>query len=89
VLREQPVLVYASGHEHTLQVLEQPGAAAYVVTGAGTVVRPTRWRSDDAVRERWLRTCGSTCCATGALAQAVEVDDDGRSRRPFATWLGR
>ena len=92
VLREQPVLLYASGHEHSLQVLEQPGAAAYVVTGAGTVIRPDPvGRGDDTqfvsgaagyMRLDLLRD-------GRAWLQAVEVDDDGRSRRPFATWLGR
>ena len=44
VLREQPPLAYASGHEHALQVLESRSARRLLVSGAGFVghTRPVR-----------------------------------------------
>ena len=44
VLRERPPLVYASGHEHALQVLESRSARRLLVSGAGILghTRPVR-----------------------------------------------
>jgi len=47
-LRVQPPLVYASGHEHTLQILDGGGIASLlVVSGAGSSVKATPVGSDE------------------------------------------
>ena len=91
VLRDRPVLVYASGHEHNLQVLDYPGTAAHVVSGAGTVVRPESvGRGDDTVfasgAAGFVRL--DVLRDGRAWLQVVEVDADGRTRRPLGTWIG-
>lgn len=82
-------LVYAAGHEHTLQILEAPGARLHVVSGAGTVDRRERVRGGDNtlyvsdaagfVRIDFLRD-------GRARLEIFEVDEIGpRGRRAF--WI--
>lgn len=90
-LRPHPVLLYAAGHEHNLQLLDLPGTEVHVVSGAGTVVRPaavgrehdTRFASGHAgyVRLDILRD-------GRAWLQVVVVSKDGVTERPFASWIG-
>jgi hypothetical protein len=90
--RAHPPLVYASGHDHNLQLLEIPGGTAQVVSGAGSISRPDPvGRGSDTiavaaqagfVRIDLLRN-------GGAWLQFVCVSPDGAVTRPFARWLAR
>lgn len=90
VFAAHPPLLYASGHEHSLQLLEVPGMWLHVVSGAGTVARPDR-----------VGRGGDTLLATPspgfvrldllrdgrARVEVVQVDRAGRVTRPPAVWV--
>jgi hypothetical protein len=89
-LLRQPPLVFAAGHEHTLQVLEGDGPRLHVVSGAGTVDRADEvGRGDDT-----LFACG---CAGyvrldvlrdgRAWLEVVTVDDKGQASRSAGHWV--
>jgi hypothetical protein len=86
----RPPLVYASGHDHNLQVLEARSAKLLVVSGSGSISRPdplshgedTRFASPfpGFMRLDLLRD-------GRARLEVFEVHPDGRVQSPFATWI--
>jgi hypothetical protein len=88
--RRRPPLLYAAGHEHTLQLLERSGARLHVVSGSGTLDRPDDvGRGDDT-----LFACGCSGYARVDLLndgrvwlQFVTMDADGRASSPFGRWI--
>jgi hypothetical protein len=85
-LHERPALLWASGHDHGLQVLEGVGAARYeVVSGAGAVghtkapsrIDPMLYRSGAA------GFVEVDVAAGGAHLTVVTLDSHGREARPF------
>jgi hypothetical protein len=92
VFTAHPPFVYASGHEHSLQLLAAPDMRLHVVSGAGTVARPDHvGRGDDTL----LATPSPGFVRLDVLrdgrahVQVVQVDRAGRVTRPPALWLDR
>ena len=90
VLREQPPLAYASGHEHALQVLESRSARRLLVSGAGFFghTRPVR-------RIEGSRFASSAAGfmrldfqeAGGVRLAVLSVDARGRMAEVYSEWL--
>lgn len=88
-LRERPPLVYASGHEHTLQVLEGRSARNLLVSGAGIYghtssverIPGSRFASSSPGFMRLDFT------ATGTRLAVLAVDARGSLTELYAEWL--
>jgi len=89
-MSDQPPLVWASGHEHNLEVLEGTAARWLLVSGAGIYGhegpvfgrKAMRFGSDDA---GFMRL---EVLADGRIRLGVEaVDREGRSQERFSLWL--
>jgi len=88
-LRDRPPLLMASGHEHTLQVME--GSPWLVVSGTGYFghASPAGWFDNTRYASSaagWVRLDALT---DGRIRMAVvEVGADGGTREAFSTYLG-
>ena len=81
------VQAYMAGHEHDLQVIRRPGGTVtYLVSGAGSEVRPLGAPDKDDGRLFAASTAGFMSFALTADALKVEVVDD-RNRVPYAITL--
>jgi len=88
--RRHPPLVYAAGHEHTLQVLEGGGPRLHVVSGSGSVDRSDKvGRGDDT-----LFACG--CSGYARLdflpdgrvwLRVVPMDANGNALAAVERWI--
>lgn len=89
---EHPPLIWASGHDHNLQVLASHGEGPrhLLVSGSGfaghespvTTLIETRYKSDDAGFMQLAMT------KTGRVRLGVlAVDDQGRARERYSAWL--
>jgi hypothetical protein len=88
--RGAPPLVFASGHEHTLEVLEGGVVPHLLVSGTGYYGHssPTRWRPESRYREPTAGFMRLDVGTTGELRLAiVTVDESGKAREPFAVEL--
>ncbi len=90
VLKEHPPLVFAAGHEHTLQVLGGTSARHLLVSGAGIYdhessvkkLPQTRYASGSAGFMRLeVERAGRVRLAV------IEVDKDGKATEAYAQWL--
>lgn len=90
VLAENPPLIYAAGHEHTLEVLKGGAARFYLVSGAGYYghKEPTGWRDETLFsisRPGFIRLDALT---DGRVRLGVHVvDDEGKVEEPYSTYL--
>ncbi|HSD29324.1 MAG TPA: hypothetical protein VLL75_18620, partial [Vicinamibacteria bacterium] len=90
VFRDHPPLVYAAGHDHTLQVLEGQSARTLLVSGAGVLghtspvrrIEGSRFASSDA---GFMRLDVER---SGRVRLAVlSVNKEGRTREVHSEWL--
>ena len=90
VLRERPPLVYASGHEHTLQVLESPSARRLLVSGAGSLGHTSSVRRIDGSRFASSRAGFMRLDFPregGARLAVLAVDARARTTELHAEWI--
>ncbi|HEU5170551.1 MAG TPA: hypothetical protein VFU46_08430, partial [Gemmatimonadales bacterium] len=89
MLRHRP-LVYASGHDHNLQVLAGRSARHLLVSGSGIYGHGSRVVSLSVTRHAsaaagFMRV---DFLADGRVRlQVIEVDRNGRGRETYSTWL--
>lgn len=87
LLEKYRVQAYLAGHEHDLQVIRRKGGTVtYLVSGAGSEVRPLGVPDPDDGRLFAAATAGFMAFALTADALKVEVVD-GRNRVPYALTL--
>ncbi len=89
VFRERPPLVYVSGHEHGLQVLQGTSARNLLVSGAGIFghASPVRRISGSryaAARSGFMRV---DFARSGVRLGVLVADAEGRSSEAYAEWL--
>jgi hypothetical protein len=86
----RPPLVFAAGHEHTLQVIEGPGARRLLVSGTGihghtSPVKRLRSTRFHAARSGYMRL---DLRRDGAVGLAVvEVEKDSTRHEAYSEWL--
>lgn len=91
VLRERPPLAYASGHEHTLQVLEKPEwARLLLVSGTGIYDHTSPVR--DLPETRFAASASGfmrlELTASGrARLGVLVVDERGETKEPYCRWV--
>jgi len=90
-LADTPPLVFAGGHEHSLQVLRGGETAQYaLVSGAGTLDRPSPVTTGDdtlfaSPHAGFMRL---DILKTGAVRLTVfQLNDDATPREPVSIWL--
>jgi len=88
----RPPLLFASGHEHSLQVLDAPALGIQLVSGAGTVARPDHVRQKD---DTLVATSSAGFARLDLLTdgrarlEIVTVSKAGQVTHPAALWLPR
>jgi hypothetical protein len=88
----RPPLLLASGHEHSLQVLDAPALGLQLVSGGGTVARPDHVRrKDDTLLATSTPGFARLDLYTDGRArlEIITVGDGGQTTRPGALWLPR
>ena len=85
-----PPLIYAAGHEHTLEVLEGKTVSYIVVSGAGYYghTSPTKWRDETLYQKATAGFMRLDLLRDGRLRLGVlTVDAEARVSEPFAIYL--
>lgn len=90
VFRKHPPLVYASGHDHSLQVIAGTSARYLLVSGAGTFGHrsPVTWRDSTRFAASASGYIRLDVVRDGPVRLAVRiVDASGRATETFSMWL--
>jgi hypothetical protein len=85
--RGNPPLIFAAGHEHTLEVLERGAAPTLLVSGAGYYghTSPTKWRPETRYQKAASGFMRLDFSRSGDVRLAVLlVDEAGKLVEPFA-----
>lgn len=90
VLSEHQPLVWASGHDHNLQLLEGGGARFWLVSGGGIYGRsnPVTWRAETRFAEAASGFMRLDILADGGVRLGIlTVDSTGAATERYSRWL--
>jgi hypothetical protein len=90
VLAERPPLTFAAGHDHNLQVIEDPEAGLLLVSGAGihSNTRPVQWIDGTRFASDRAGFIRLDLLRSGRVRLAVvTVDRAGEGEEAFSAWI--